>query len=85
MMILAQQGREVATMLVLSRKLNEQILIGDGIVITVVAIRGGQVRLGIEAPRQMPISRKPPRPIGKQGQSGSTAGSSAADLDTPQS
>ena len=32
-------------MLVLSRKLNEQILIGDGIVITVVAIRGGQVRL----------------------------------------
>jgi carbon storage regulator len=45
-------------MLILSRKLNEQIVIGDGIVVTVVAIRGGHVRLGIEAPNDVPVHRK---------------------------
>jgi carbon storage regulator len=44
-------------MLVLSRKLNEKILLGDAIVVTVVAIRGNQVRLGIEAPRDVEIVR----------------------------
>ena len=37
-------------MLVLSRKLSQQILIGSDIAITVVRIEGNQVRLGIEAP-----------------------------------
>ncbi|MHC4399108.1 MAG: carbon storage regulator CsrA [Planctomycetota bacterium] len=45
-------------MLILSRKLNEQIVIGDGIVVTVVGIRGGNVRLGIEAPTHIPVHRK---------------------------
>jgi carbon storage regulator len=45
-------------MLILSRKLNEQIVIGDGIVVTVVAIRGGNVRLGIEAPADVPVHRR---------------------------
>lgn len=46
-------------MLVLSRKKNEAIHVGnDGIVITVVDIRGQQVRLGIEAPSDVPIRRK---------------------------
>ena len=45
-------------MLVLSRKRNEQIVIGDNIVITVVDIRGDKVRLGIEAPRDVPVHRK---------------------------
>ena len=45
-------------MLVLSRKLNEQIVLGDEIVITVVDIRGDKVRLGIEAPTQIPVHRK---------------------------
>ena len=45
-------------MLILSRKLNEQIVIGDQIVITVVAIRGGNVRLGIEAPHDVPVHRQ---------------------------
>ena len=45
-------------MLILSRKLNEQIVIGDQIVITVVAIRGGNVRLGIDAPTSVPVHRK---------------------------
>ncbi len=44
-------------MLVLSRKRNEDISIGDDITITVVAIRGDTVRLGITAPKEMPVTR----------------------------
>ena len=44
-------------MLVLSRKLMEKLYIGDEICITVVRMEGGQVRLGIEAPRHIPVVR----------------------------
>lgn len=45
-------------MLVLSRHRDEQIVIGDDIVLTVVDIRGDKVRLGIDAPSNVPIHRK---------------------------
>ncbi len=45
-------------MLVLSRQTDEQIVIGDNIVITVVDIRGDKVRLGIEAPSDVPVHRR---------------------------
>ena len=44
-------------MLVLSRKKNEQIVIGDGIVITIVEVRADKVRIGIEAPPHVPVHR----------------------------
>lgn len=44
-------------MLVLSRKLGEKIVIGDNIEITVVDIDRGKIRLGIEAPKDVPIFR----------------------------
>lgn len=45
-------------MLVLSRKKNESIVIDDRIIITVVEIRGDKVRLGIQAPRDVPVHRQ---------------------------
>ena len=45
-------------MLVLTRKINETIMIGDNIEITVVSISGDTVRLGIEAPREVKILRR---------------------------
>jgi len=45
-------------MLVLSRKCNEQIRIGNDIIITLVEIRGDQVRIGIEAPPDVPVHRE---------------------------
>jgi carbon storage regulator len=45
-------------MLVLSRKRNESIVINDNITIVVVEIRGDKVRLGVEAPLDVPVHRK---------------------------
>jgi len=45
-------------MLVLSRKAGERIWIGDEISVTVVRITGGGVRIGIEAPEEMPVVRE---------------------------
>jgi carbon storage regulator len=45
-------------MLVLSRKSGESIIICENIVLTVVEVRGDKVRLGIEAPRDVPVHRR---------------------------
>jgi len=44
-------------MLVISRKINEKIKIGDDIEITVIGVDKNQVKLGIEAPKEVPILR----------------------------
>jgi carbon storage regulator len=45
-------------MLVLSRHRDESIVIGDNIVVTIVDIRGDKVRLGIDAPGEIPVHRR---------------------------
>ena len=45
-------------MLVLSRKPGERLLIGEAVEITILAIRGDQVSLGVSAPRDVPIHRE---------------------------
>jgi carbon storage regulator len=45
-------------MLVLSRQRDESIVIGDNVVVTIVDIRGDKVRLGIQAPGEVPVHRQ---------------------------
>ncbi|QGQ48141.1 carbon storage regulator CsrA [Metabacillus sediminilitoris] len=45
-------------MLVLTRKLNEAIQIGDDIEITVLSVQGDQIKLGIKAPKEVEVHRK---------------------------
>ena len=50
--------QQEAAMLVLSRKKNESIIIDDQIRIVVIEVRGDKVRLGIEAPKEIPVHRQ---------------------------
>ena len=45
-------------MLVLSRKKDQKLLIGENVTITILEIKGSQVRLGITAPNQVPVQRE---------------------------
>jgi carbon storage regulator len=45
-------------MLILSRKLNEKVVIGDGVVVSIIEIRGDQVKLGIDAPKTVKVFRQ---------------------------
>lgn len=53
----AEDAKELA-MLVLSRKPGQRVCIGDDIEVTVLDIRGSRVRLGVNAPRHVPIDRE---------------------------
>lgn len=45
-------------MLILTRTPTQAVMIGDDVVLTVIAIKGDRVRLGIEAPREIPVLRQ---------------------------
>jgi carbon storage regulator len=45
-------------MLVLTRRKNQSIIIGDGIIVTVLDVKGDQIRLGITAPRDVQVYRE---------------------------
>jgi carbon storage regulator len=45
-------------MLILSRKVNEKIMIGDSIAVSIIEIRGDQVKLGVDAPRSVKVFRR---------------------------
>jgi len=51
-------GKEARSMLVLTRKANQSIMIGDSIEVSVLSVMGEKVRLGIQAPRDVPVFRK---------------------------
>ncbi len=45
-------------MLILTRRLNESIIIGDDVKVTVLGVKGNQVRLGVEAPKTVSVHRE---------------------------
>jgi len=45
-------------MLILSRKINEKVVIGDDISVSIIEIRGEQVRIGIDAPKKIKVFRQ---------------------------
>ena len=50
-------NRKGVVMLILTRRAGETLMIGDGIEITVLGTKGNQVRLGVKAPRDVPVHR----------------------------
>lgn len=45
-------------MLILTRRISESIIIGDNVKITVLGVKGNQVRIGIDAPKDLPVHRE---------------------------
>ena len=52
------QRQGVATMLILTRRVNEKLMVGDDVTVTVLSISGNQVRIGVNAPRHVPVHRE---------------------------
>ncbi len=45
-------------MLILTRRVGETVMIGDDVVVTVLRVKGNQVRIGIDAPKSIPVQRE---------------------------
>ncbi|MDP9141444.1 MAG: carbon storage regulator CsrA [Pseudomonadota bacterium] len=45
-------------MLILTRRVGETLMIGDGVEVTVLGVKGGQVRIGVQAPREVAVHRE---------------------------
>lgn len=57
-MIFCRAERRVCRMLALSRKKNEAIVINNNIEVTILEVKGDQVKIGINAPKEVPVYRK---------------------------
>jgi carbon storage regulator len=45
-------------MLILTRRVTESLMIGNDVIVTILGIKGNQVRVGVQAPREMPVHRE---------------------------
>ena len=60
-----------ARVLILTRKVGESVLIGDGIKVSVLAVKGNQVRVGIDAPKDVSVHREEVRERLEEGKAAS--------------
>jgi len=75
-------------MLILTRRVGETLMIGDNITVTILGVKGNQVRVGVDAPRDVSVHRQeiyeriqdePPETAGPDSEAGSDAGSGGDD------
>lgn len=53
-----QSAPEERAMLILTRRVGETLMIGDDVTVTVLGVKGNQVRIGVNAPRDVPVHRE---------------------------
>jgi carbon storage regulator len=70
-------------MLILTRRVQEALMIGDNVTVTVLSVKGNQVRLGIDAPRDVEVHREEIYHRVKAGLSASDASEANDGIDTP--
>ena len=58
MILLRNRGKKGFIMLILTRRINETLVIDNDIRITVLGVKGCQVRFGIDAPKDVPVNRE---------------------------
>jgi carbon storage regulator len=56
--IIAEQERKEQTMLILTRRVGETVMIGDNVTVTVLGVKGNQVRVGVNAPKEVAVHRE---------------------------
>ena len=69
-------------MLILTRRVGETLMIGDSVTVTILGVKGNQVRVGITAPKDVAVHREEIfQRIGREGAGGSEAGGDKAGTD----